>query len=92
MTTLNIQLVQAIFSDNEDLIKSLSAQGVDLNDAEVFTIPPLIRAVIYNKPKALKTLLDCGANQNITNRQGKTLLQLAQEYNHPKIVEILLQN
>ena len=92
MTTLNIQLVHAIFFDNAELIKSLSAQGVDLDNREIFTIPPLIRAVINNKPKALKALIDCGANKNITDKQGKTPLQLAQEHNLPKIIEILLQN
>ena len=92
MTSPNIQLINAILSDNPELIKSLSETGVDLNNAGFFNIPPLLRAVLYGKQKALKTLIDCGADKNIKDKQGRTALDLAIKYNQSKIVEILLQN
>jgi ankyrin repeat protein len=33
-----------------------------------------------------------GADKNIKDTQGLTALELAKKYNHPKIIEILLQN
>lgn len=92
MTTPNIQLVHAIFSDNPSMIKSLYEQGVDLNDPGCFDVPPLLRAVLFGKQKALKTLIECGAHKNIKDQQGRSALDLAKKYNQPKITEILLQN
>ena len=92
MTSPFIQLVNAIFSDDPYQIKSLSDQGINLNDSGFLNIPPLLRAVIFGKQKALKTLIDCGADKNITDKQGRTAMDLAIKSNQPKIVEILLQN
>jgi ankyrin repeat protein len=92
MTTPTIQLINAIFSDNSHQIKSLSEQGVNLNDAGFLNIPPLLRAVIFGKQKALQTLIECGADKNIKDKQGRTALDLAIKLNQPEILEILLQN
>ena len=92
MTTLRIQLVSAIFANDPSKIRSLLEQGIDVNDRGFFNIPPLIRAALYGKSEALQTLIDCGADKNIKDQQGRTALELAKKYNHPRIVEILLQN
>ena len=73
-------------------IKSLSDQGVNLNDSGFLNIPPLLRAVIFGKQKALQTLIDCGADKNIKDKQGRSAMDLAIKSNQPQIVEILLQN
>ena len=93
MTAPSIQLVKAIFEDDAFKIKSLLEQGsVNANDCSFFNLPPLLRAALYGKAKALKVLIDHGADKNIKNKQGQTALTLAQKYNHPEIVQILLQN
>ena len=92
MTSPNIQLVSAIFANDPSKIRLLLDQGIDLNDCGFFNIPPLIRAVLYGKSKALQALIDCGADKNIKDKKGRTALELAQKYNYPEIVEILLQN
>ncbi len=92
MTTPIIQLVSAILADDPSKIKFLVEQGMDVNDRGFFNIPPLLRAVICGKTKALQALIDGGANKNIKDCQGRTALEIAQKYNYPKIVEILLQN
>ena len=38
---------------------------------------------------ALDTLLECGADRAARDKQGRTALELAQKYNHPRIIEIL---
>jgi ankyrin repeat protein len=92
MTNPSLQLVNAIFSDDSHRIQSLSEQGVDLNKSVFFNIPPLLRAVICGKQKALQTLIDCGADKNIKDAQGRTAMDLATKSNQPQIIEILLQN
>lgn len=92
MTTPSIQLVSAIFANDSHRIKSLLEQGINVNDKSLYGIPPIIRAVLYDKPEALKTLIEFGADKNAKDDQGRTALELAKKYNHSQIVEILLQN
>lgn len=93
MTSLNLQLVSAIFDNDSSKIRELVEQGdIDVNDRGFFSFPPLLRAVVYGKSEALKVLIEVGAARNALDNQGRTALQLAKKYNHPQIVEILLQN
>ncbi|MBY0292753.1 MAG: ankyrin repeat domain-containing protein [Alphaproteobacteria bacterium] len=89
MTASNIQLVSAIFANDASKIKVLRAQGVDVNEYGFFNISPLLRAAMYGKPEALIALLECGADRAARDNQGRTALELAQKYNHPRIIEIL---
>ena len=92
MTSPNIQLVSAIFANDSSKIKFLLDRGIDVNDGGFFNIPPLLRAALYGKLDAIQTLIEYGADKNIRDKQGRTALELAKKYNHPRIVEILLQN
>lgn len=92
MITTSIQLVSAIFANDSSKIKSLGEQGVDVNESGFFNIPPLLRAAVYGKSEALIALLECGADKAAKDKQGRTALELAQKYNHPRIIEILSKN
>lgn len=93
MTTPSIQLVSAILTDNSSKIKSLLDLGVvHVNDSLFSDLSPLLRAALYGKPEALRALIECGADRNAKDKQGRTALELAKKYNHQKIIEILLQN
>ena len=89
MITTSIQLVSAILTNDYSKIKSLGEQGVDVNECGFFNIPPILRAAVYGKSEALMALLECGADRTARDKQGRTALELAQKYNHPRIVEIL---
>jgi len=89
MTAPSIQLVSAILNNDASKIKSLGAQGVDVNECGFFTMPPLIRAAAYGKSEALIALLECGGDKAARDKKGRTALELAQKYNHPTIIEIL---
>ena len=89
MITTSIQLVSAILNNDASKIKSLGAHGVDVNACGFFNMPPLLRAAVYGKSEALMALLECGADRAARDKQGRTALELAQKYNHPRIVEIL---
>ena len=92
MTSLNLQLVSAIFANDSSRIRELVEQGeINVNDRGFFSFPPLLRAVVYGKLEALKALIEVGADRNALDSQGRTALQLARKYNHAQIVEILLQ-
>ena len=92
MTAFNIQLVSAIFANDASKIKFLREQGADMNECGFFNIPPLLRAAVYGKSEALIALLECGADKAVRDKQGRTDLELAQKYNHPRIIEILSKN
>ena len=44
---------------------------------------------MYGKSEAIMALLECGADKAARDKQALTALELAQKYNHPRIVEIL---
>ena len=92
MTVPSIQLVSAILANDASKIKSLGEQGVDVNAFGFFTMPPLLRAAVYGKSEALIALLECGADRAARDKQGRTALELAQKYNHPRIIKILSEN
>ena len=77
MTSSSIQLVNAIFANDSFKIKFLLDRGIDVNEGGFFNIPPLLRAALYGKSEALQTLIECGADKNIKDKQGRTALELA---------------
>ena len=84
MTSPNIQLVSAIFANDSSKIRLLLDQGIDLNDCGFFNIPPLIRAVLYGKSKAIQAMIEGGADKNIKDKKIKKkpamALQAPQNY------------
>lgn len=92
MIASNIQFVSAIFANDASKILILREEGVDVNECGFFNIPPLLRAVVCGKSEALIPLLKCSADRAVRDKQGRTALELAPKYNHPRIVEILSKN
>ena len=88
----SIQLINAILADDASRIRTLSAQGANLNDMEGGHFPPLLKAVMCGKVKAIQALIDCGADKNAVDKQGRTALDWATQCNQQQIIDILRQN
>jgi ankyrin repeat protein len=61
--------------------------GVDVQFCGGF--PPLHMAARYNQPLAARILLGAGSNVETIDRDGKTPLQITEEWEHGHIVELL---
>ncbi len=53
---------------------------------------PLHYAVMYENLEAVKLLMKHGADQHITNKNGKTALMLAAERSNSKILKFLIDS
>ncbi|MBX7219221.1 MAG: protein kinase [Blastocatellia bacterium] len=79
-----------------NLIRSLLAVGVPV-DAQVWQCQggrcghrtPLVEAVWAGHPETVRLLIVRGANIHYRDESGQTVWQIAQEKNHPKIIEAL---
>lgn len=67
-------------NENESLkkIQWLVKHGADVNKKNPYGGPPLYSAVSFNYYRAAETLIDNGAECNFSDKQGKTLLHLAE--------------
>lgn len=74
-----------------ELIKALVAKGVDV-DSPSDAGSPLIWAAGHDHPKAVKLLLDSGANPNTATDDKVTPLVTAAASGSSEIVELLLKN
>ena len=69
-------------------IKLLLANGADIDAQDNYYKTPLYKAVYYQHHKAVKLLLEQGADQNLTIKGGRTPRQLAESRGFPKMLEI----
>lgn len=74
------ELVNAIFAKDEEQIKKLIAAGVNINAVGKDEIPPLHYAAMQLDVDMVKRLLELGADPKLKDADGKTALQVTQEY------------
>jgi ankyrin repeat protein len=79
-----IRRLQAIVRNSPDLINAPSP-GVEWAET------PLARAVVSGQSRVVQFLLDQGADVDLRNAAGQTLLHLAASSGHRAIAELLLQ-
>jgi ankyrin repeat protein len=70
--------------------EALLQAGCDLNAADQEGRTPLMYAVKYNRPTAVRLLLEKGANPMVKDKSGMIALDLAKQANHIEIVKLLL--
>ena len=81
-------LMKAVKLERIEIMKQLIKAGADI-DAIQNGETALMKAVKYNKLNAVKLLLENGADTTIVNDQDQTVWDLALEYRHEKILELL---
>ena len=92
---MTLDLAELIISNSENEIinvlqNTIRDTTLDLNGIDRFGFCPLIEAVICNKPKVLKYLLQQKASVDQLDLLGKTALQWAVERGHVDLCKILL--
>ncbi len=92
---MTLDLAGLIISNSENEIINVLQDTIrdttlDLNGIDRFGFCPLIEAVICNKPKVLKYLLQQKASVDQLDLLGKTALQWAVERGHVDLCKILL--
>ncbi len=84
-------LMFAIGSAHSDLVKLLLKLGADPNGPTKQGMTPLMEAALRNDATIATLLLDANAALDITNRAGKTALDIAAENGHKDMVKLLQQ-
>ncbi|XP_063987871.1 L-asparaginase 1 isoform X2 [Diachasmimorpha longicaudata] len=68
---------------------SLECAGANLNQANASGLTALQQAVIHDKPKALKFLLDHHVDSNVLNKRGLTPRQIAERLDCQEVLKLL---
>jgi len=70
-------LKSAIEDNNTEEIKSLIADGININDADEQGKTPLMWAAQTQSPAMIKLLLELGANPKLEDKNGNNALGIA---------------
>ncbi len=95
---MTLDLAELIINNSEsEIIKIFDShlqqdQRLNFNAIDRFGFPPLIEAVICNKPKVLNYLLQQGATVDRLDILGRTALQWSVERGHINLCKILLEH
>lgn len=95
---VEMPIIQAIESENEEIIRLLVKYKVRLNrpvavlyNKELVQWTPLMYAISLNLKSIVSLLVELGADVNVSDKQGITPLRLAQQLQLPEIEKILIE-
>jgi ankyrin repeat protein len=93
LKTINRAFFSACVGGQTETMKLLLQNGADVNCiGDELGETPLMAAAQMGHEEALKMLLEQGAYPNIKQKEGKTALSIALEYQQPAIAALLQQN
>ncbi|TGU70711.1 hypothetical protein E4633_17075 [Geomonas terrae] len=84
-------LARAAMSGEEDLVKELLSQNVDVNEQAAIGWTALLSAAAQGYPKIVESLLVAGANPDLCNLAGNTPLLYGARYNNIEVCRLLLE-
>lgn len=84
-----ICLDMAARNEDEDLVCTLLGAGADPNQKGPTGETPLFRAVRYGNYSLAQILLEGGADKNMTNKQGLTAWQIAQQQDLEDVAKLI---
>jgi ankyrin repeat protein len=85
-------IMGAAGSGDIEMIKTLRAEGKNVNEADSYGITPLISSISYKKVDTARYLIESGADLKAKDRIGVDALMTAVDYEQPEIINCLLDN
>jgi len=83
-------LMDAAIFDHLDVVNYLILRGVDINATEECNMSPLILVARNRRStRIFRKLLDCGANYNIVDDEGKKMIDYLEEHKKEEIEEYI---
>ncbi len=74
------------------IIQALAQNGANLNNIPYSSYPALIEAVVRGYMQLFTTLIDCGADINLKDKNGNTALMVALEQGRSSFIKMLLHH
>ncbi len=82
-------LFTAVVNGREEIVKLLLKKGADINEKTLQSTTPLIASVLFGQPRITNLLLNQpNIDVNARNYEGKTALDIAEEFGYKKIVKL----
>lgn len=78
----------AVYKDDVKLIRYLKTAGLDINELDIIESTPLIYAVLYNKLRSIKYLVNNGAEIFYEDNLGNSAFSLAKELKIQYLIEM----
>lgn len=75
----------------ERIMRTLAAEGADLDAQEVMGYTVLITSAVNNKPELTRLMVDLGANVDVRSADGLTALGWARRMGHTEVERVLIQ-
>ena len=84
-------LVRAVLNNRVDIARLLISRGAEVNHADNLGMTPLLYAasIDFGDAEMIELLLKSGARPDARNRDGRTALDLARQYQHGHLVRAL---
>ncbi len=85
-------IFKAARDGDDDRVRSLIRQGVDINATDSYGFTPLMWAAYEGQTDTAEILLKAGAHLTMTNRDGDTALMIAADKGHLDMVKLLFKH
>lgn len=88
----NSALIWAVLLDSAARVKSLLAQGDDVNAQNAFGDTALMKAAVTGSAAIARLLLDADADTGLRNFMGRTATEIADLNGHTEVKEIITRH
>ena len=85
-------IFKAARDGDDDQVRSLIRQGVDVNASDSYGFTPLMWAAYEGQTDTAEILLKAGAHVTMTNRDGDNALMIASDKGHLDMVKLLFRH
>ncbi len=91
-SSFSAAIFKASRDGDDDQVRSLIRQGVDVNASDSYGFTPLMWAAYEGQTDTAEILLKAGAHVTMTNRDGDNALMIASDKGHLDMVKLLFRH